>query len=364
MNTARQIVEEDCQTIVADLPSGRWKLLEGQTILLTGPQGVLGSGILNTIEYLNRTLFHIPCQVIAIHRSPIIPNGILSHTLDNPQIQYLRSDASKNLRGAIEILRMRRRLRPVSHIIHAAGYSTPLIFTSQPIETFSINMGALQWLLPYAVEQDVGRFVWFSSAEIYGTTDRLMTEQDWGNTDPLGQRACYVESKRCGEAFCLAYHKQQGVPVILFRPQLIYGPGLAITDRRAMAEFIKTALLKEPITLQDQGEAIRSYCYISDAMRLFWRAFFSPGALGEVFNIANTENISIYDLATLIHKLCDITIPVKRATTILNNLSLLSAPWKVGASFEKAQKWFGWEPQVCLSEGLTRTITWNKGLYD
>ena len=119
-------------------------------------------------------------------------------------------------------------------------------------------------------------------------------------------------------------------------------------------------MLSPRIVLKDAGLASRAYCYITDAMRLFWRSLFALSTVGHVLNMANDQReITIYDLASLIHALCGVTEPV----TCMNrpNDAIASAPSRVCASMKKAMDMLNYIPHVPLEEGLARTIDWNRG---
>ena len=350
---AQIIVEEDIQAVVADIDRATWQKLEGKNFLITGPQGMIAAYIVNTIEFLNRHILQKPCTVIGLARSPIDPNGIIGHTLSSIPFHYFYNASDINCR-----------LNTCDYVIHAAGRSAPQVFVDDPIGTIDINTIMLQWLLESAVHYKMSRFVWFSSAEIYGSPadKNIPTPESYpGMTDSIGPRSCYTESKRCGEALCMAYYRKYQVPITIFRPMLVYGPGLTLEDKRVMAEFIKMGLTKPPIVLKDEGLTSRAYCYITDAMRLFWQAFFSSRAIGEVFNMANSqEETSIFSLACDVHSLCNIKQPVQITTIKNENVALSSAPLRVCASTKKAREFFDYNPIVSLREGLARTIDWNR----
>jgi len=343
-----RIISKDIEEIIkADIS---WKCLEGKTLLITGPNGLLASYMVDTIAILNKEYFKKPCKVIGLGRSKIKKGDRLGHLLNREDIVFIEHDVSKStLLG-----------EPVHFIIHAAGRSAPKTFQEDPIGTIDVNVKGLRWLLDFGITNPIESFLYFSSSEIYGNPPSkfIPTPETYnGNSSSIGSRACYTESKRCGEALCLAFHKMHNVPVKIVRPFIVYGPGLSINDRRVMADFMCSGLKKKPIVMLDGGLARRNYCYILDATIFFWKIFLSEEN-GEIFNVgSNTEEVSIKKLAELIHEICEIKKSLcykKRKTDFLKD-----APSVVCPDITKVCRRFSYMPQVGLREGLKRTLDWN-----
>lgn len=356
MKNHQEIITEDIQEIIRNVGLDQFEKLSGKNILITGANGLLASYIVDTIAYLNEHHFNKPCTAVCPIRSPLKEKDRLGHLLDKKDIVFIQHDVVRPLR--ID--------RHIDFIVHAAGKSTPKYFVSDPIGTIDINTTALRWMLDLAVKDKTESFVYFSSAEVYGnlTDENIPTPETCpGSTVTTGPRSCYSESKRCGEALCLAYHRVYSVPVKILRPVTIYGPGLSIYDSRVMSEFMRSAIENKSITMLNEGSAIRNFCYITDATIMFWKIFLSKKN-GEVFNIGHYENgITIRELASIILRLC---------TGNENNLSFQksdlnyseSAPMKVYLDMSKVLNMFGYKAKVKIEDGLKRTIDWNISKYN
>ena len=110
--------------------------------------------------------------------------------------------------------------------------------------TRSARYVPIRWVpntfLSAAADVDAKGFLFFSSAEIYGDLPETMIptrESDVGVLDPTDPRNCYAESKRLGEALCIAWHRQFGVATSIVRPFHVYGPGMRFDDGRVFADF-------------------------------------------------------------------------------------------------------------------------------
>lgn len=352
LDMTQTIIAEDVDQIIQDVGIETFRPLEGSRVLITGPCGLIASYLVETIVRLNETHFSSPCEVIGISRSTI-EHGRLGHLVNDPHIQFWIGDASKEFINAGE--------RPFDFLIHAAGRSAPQVFTHDPIGTIQVNINGLQWILEHAQLHHSKSVLYVSSSEIYGNppSQWIPTQETYaGMTSSLGLRSCYTESKRCAEALCMAYIRMHALPINIVRPALVYGPGVPLTDHRVLFEFLRRALSGYPIALQDSGEARRAYCYVTDAVTMMWKILLSEH-YGEVFNVGNQrEEISIVDLARLIHTVCEVAIPPAIPSSSTQRDDLLDAPNRVCLDMTKMTLDFGFEAKVSLHDGLQRTVAW------
>lgn len=181
-----QVIEEDVKSIINGVGK-EFKRLEDKKLLITGPNGLLASYIVDTIAYLNDIFFDEPCKVIGIARSKIEENNRLGHLLNRKDINFIYQDIKYPIK-----------LENVNFIIHAAGRSSPQIFVNEPISTIDTNITALRWLLSISLDNPIESFIFFSSSEIYGNPTVIPTPETYvGATNPSAPRGCYTESKRC-----------------------------------------------------------------------------------------------------------------------------------------------------------------------
>lgn len=347
------VIEKDIQNIVKRLGNKVEKLF-GKNFLVIGSSGLLGSYIVETIAYLNNeNRVSEPCKVIGLQRSKITSSSRLGYLLDRDDIQFVSHNAAVAYSPSLKI----------DYIIHSAGMSAPAFFLADPLGTIDINVSGIRWILEYAKKNKTLSILYMSSGEIYGnpTPENIPTPESYtGNVSTFGPRACYTSSKRLAETLCYIYFKEYGVPVKIARPFIVYGPGLDISDRRVMADFMRSGLQGKPIEMLSEGLDTRSYCYVSDATVAFFKLLLSSKN-GEVFNVASDlEEVSIRDLAELIHKICGINEPVKVRKQDAKFIK--GAPNRVMPDISKLKKAFGYKPEIGIEEGLRRTIQWNKSM--
>jgi UDP-glucuronate decarboxylase len=182
-----------------------------------------------------------------------------------------------------------------------------------------------------------------------------VNESDIGTTTPLHPRASYIEGKRGGETICNAY-RSKGVRAVSARLALAYGPGTRKNDKRALNSFIEKALCQKRIELMDAGKAIRTYCYVSDAVELMWQA--ALHGTQPVYNIGGHSTVTIGELAKLVGKITN--VPVSFPAT---QSEVAGAPEEVRLDLTRPETEFRKSNYVSLEDGLRATIEWQRELY-
>jgi nucleoside-diphosphate-sugar epimerase len=316
--------------------------LRDATVLLTGASGLLGTCFLACLCHLRQSGMSL--KVHAQVRSEPAP-----HTLE-----IVRRGGFNLLRTDLANYRECMSLPDADVIIHSAGYGQPLAFMSNPLPTIQVNTTATGILLEKL--RPGGAFLFVSSSEVYsGLRKPLAQEADIGLTTPLHPRASYIEGKRCGEAICNAY-RAKGVRATSARLALAYGPGTRKHDKRAMNSFIENALCRGRIELRDGGKAVRTCCYVSDAVELLCQA--ALHGTQPVYNVGGHSTATIAELALLIGRLTGAPVVFPSAQA-----PVAGAPEEVRLDLTLAETEFQKRNYVSLEEGLRATISWQRELY-
>jgi len=248
MKNAKDVILTDLDFICKNLDEELQKM-SGKRILIAGGAGFLGYYLVQTIVHWNNKMnSKSPINLVVFDNFMRgVPKWI--EAINNNNIIIQKHDVTHPLPDDLE---------DIDYIIHAATIASPIYYRKYPIETMDANVNGLRYFLDYCLKQKknhkpVTGFLFYSTSEIYGdpTPDNIPTQETYrGNVSCTGPRACYDESKRYGETLCVNYARQYGLPIRIARPFNNYGPGLKITDRRALPDFARNILKKE------------RYCYV------------------------------------------------------------------------------------------------------
>ena len=339
------IIEEDIKKILGqELP---WEKLKGSCVVISGASGFLPAYITETLIALNKRDYGI--RIIGLVRN-LEKAKLRFQVPEALGLELLEQDITRELRSDLP--------KP-DFVIHAASQASPKYYSIDPVGTIDANTIGTRNLLEYARIHHCKSFLFFSSGEVYGTHLNDITvcdEQQFGYIDPTSIRACYGESKRLGEAMCVAWQHQFGLPTLIVRPFHTYGPGFALDDGRVFADFVSNIIEMRNILLKSNGLTRRSFCYIADATIGFFTVLLL-GKAGEAYNIANpSSEISILDLARLLIRM----FPERGLDVEFRTLGKLkkyteSQGGQITPSIEKIKQ-LGWEPMTPLETGFRRTV--------
>lgn len=317
-------------------------LLAGKTVLITGASGLIGTGLTAALRRLRGKSGNATIYAQTISEPP----AHLQRWADEGLIRLLRCDLADPANWPS--------LPSADFILHAAGYGQPARFMADPYSPLMLNTGATGALLK-KLKPD-GTFMFFSSSEVLqGSEKSILRESDIGRTAPDHPRACYIEGKRGGEAFCHAA-RDLGARAIIVRLGHIYGPGTRSGDRRVMNMFIEKALVQNVIEMQDSGLAVRTWGYIRDTVEMSLSILFRGREA--VYNVGGHDKCSIRELAQKIGNLCNVEVKLPQV-----DQSVRGSPMAVELDLSRGEREFGKGKYVSLEEGLSVTIGFQSSLY-
>jgi nucleoside-diphosphate-sugar epimerase len=208
------------------------------------------------------------------------------------------------------------------------------------------NVLATQHLLEAAKGQDLERFVYASSASVYGQIDNYPTPEE----SPLRPYSPYGVTKLAAENLAQLYHDNYGVPTVSLRYFSVYGP----RQRPDMAFniFCRAALRGEPIQIFGDGLQTRDFTFVGDIVAGTLAAAVAPAATGNVYNIGGGSRVGLADALAIIEEIFDEKIEVTH---------LPSEPGDVrdtAADISRAQADLGYAPRTTLDQGLAAELEW------
>lgn len=344
-----RVIEEDLRAVLArDLP---WQALSGRRIVVTGAGGFLGGYLVRTLLALHRAgKVDVPLQVVAPVRDVERAKAKLADCVDDAQLTLMRWDLNE-----IAV----PDLGDVHYVIHNASQASPKYYGSDPMGTMLPNtVGTAALLEALRRGGDPKGLLFVSSSEIYGavSSEHGLREQDYGVVDPMGLRACYAESKRAGEALCVAFHHQHRIPTWVVRPFHTYGPGLTPDDGRVFSDFAYNVARNEHIVMNSDGSARRAFCYASDAIAGFFTVMLL-GKAAQAYNVANeAAELSVMEFAEMLVGLFpDKALQVERRVAVDPAGYLRSTVNRIVPDTARLQG-LGWRAEVTPEQGFRRMI--------
>jgi UDP-glucose 4-epimerase len=255
---------------------------------------------------------------------------------------------------------LRDSFRDVDTIVHLAAFKIPRY--GNTLDTLDVNTLGTRHVLEIA--RDGKRRAHFAStSDIYGKNPAVpfveTSDSVLGPTTVA--RWSYAVSKLFDEHLALAFNQAYESPVTILRFFGSYGPRQHLSWWGGpQSVFISAVLKDEPIEIHGDGKQTRSFTYVSDLVDGIRRAIHFDKTPTAIFNLGNTHEVTILELATLVHQLC--------ATGREPKITLI--PYAKFGNYEdvmrripdisRARDLLGFEPRVDLREGLTATIAWQR----
>jgi UDP-glucose 4-epimerase len=197
-------------------------------------------------------------------------------------------------------------------VFHFAAAVGVKLIVERPVHTIETNVHGTEVVLKHASKKKK-LVVIASTSEVYGKNERVPFREDadlvLGPTPK--HRWAYACSKAIDEFLALAYWKERKLPVIIVRFFNTVGPRQTGQYGMVIPTFVRQALAGEPITVFGDGRQSRSFTHVADVVRALTALIKEKGAIGEVINIGNVEEISILELAERVRNLTGSTSPIK-----------------------------------------------------
>lgn len=360
MHNAQDVVRTDLDYIQQQL-KGELPRLFGKNLLITGGAGFLGYYLVKSILHVNQSLSDTRQIRVTVFDNFIrgLPEWLKALDGDKA-LTVVRHDITHPLPDNI---------LDFQYIVHAASIASPTYYRQYPIETMDANVNGLRRLLEYCKAQKeagspVEGFLFYSSSEIYGdpAPEQIPTpETYYGYVSCTGPRACYDESKRFGETLCVNFARQHALPIAMARPFNNYGPGLKISDRRVIPDFVRNILGHQDIVMLSDGSPTRTFCYVADAIVGYYKIL-TIGKPGEAYNIGSeAPEVSMVGLAERLVAIARELYGYKGRVVCQASEEenyLVDNPNRRCPDITKSRRELGYAPNIDLDEGLRRSLIW------
>ena len=196
----------------------------------------------------------------------------------------------------------------VFHLAAAVGVK---LIVEQPVHTIETNVHGTEVVLKHANKKKKLVFI-ASTSEVYGKSTAVPFRE--GADLVLGpsdkHRWAYACSKLIDEFLALAYWKERKLPVVIVRLFNTVGPRQTGQYGMVLPTFVRQALAGHPMTVYGDGTQSRSFTYVGDVVGALAALAAEPRAVGEVFNIGNTVEVTIGELAHRVRTLTKSESPI------------------------------------------------------
>jgi len=183
-------------------------------------------------------------------------------------------------------------------IFHLAAAVGVKLIMDEPSRSILTNVGGTENVLRAALKRNILTFV-ASTSEVYGKATKFPFAEDddltIGATRNL--RWSYACAKTLDEFLALAYARESGLPVVILRFFNTTGPRQTGRYGMVVPNFVQAALDGRPLLVHGTGEQSRCFGHVKDVVEAMMRLMAEPTARGQVFNVANDQEVTIRELA-------------------------------------------------------------------
>lgn len=311
--------------------------------LITGGAGFIGS-------HLAETLLTDGHAVTVIDNLSTGRFENIAHLEEHPRFRF----AIEDVRNETVMDRLVSECNIIFHLAAAVGVN---LIVESPIHTIETNVKGTEMVLRIA-RRYRRKVLLASTSEVYGKGMKVPFSEDddrvLGST--LKSRWSYATSKALDEFLALAYHKEIGLPVVIFRLFNTVGPRQTGHYGMVLPRFVRWALRGEPIQVYGDGQQTRCFASVFDVVRAITALADTPAAVGQVYNVGSGEEVTIYELAV---RICE-------RTGSSSKIELIPYHKAYEEGFEdmrrrvpdtsKIQAAVGWQPTLSLTEIIDSVV--------
>jgi UDP-glucuronate 4-epimerase len=307
--------------------------------LVTGAAGFIGSHLSEALVAGGHRVRGVDC--LTDYYAVEAKRRNLQALRDAEGFEFVEADLNE-----ADLLRL---MDGVDVVFHQAGQPGVRLSWSEGFARYTAyNVLATQRLLEAARATDVRRLVYASSSSVYGNAPSYPT----GEHDLPRPHSPYGVTKLAGEHLCGLYAQNWGVPTVSLRYFTVYGPRQR--PDMAMHRFIEATLDGAPVQVFGDGEQVRDFTYVGDAVAANLAAATADVAPGTVVNVAGGGSITVNALLELLGELTGSPVAVDRRPAQAGDVRVTRG------SNERARQLLGWTPRWSLQEGLAEQLAWHR----
>ncbi len=308
-------------------------------IFLTGGAGFIGS-------HLTRSLLTQGHTVICIDNlndfyDPNIKVNNLKEFQDKRAYHFYQNDIRD--KGALKQIFSTHKIDLVIHLAAQAGVRPSI---DDPELYYAVNiMGTLN-ILEQMKASGCKKMIFGSSSSVYGNNKTTPFSESHAVDHPISP---YAATKKSGELLCHTFHKLYNIDIFCLRFFSVYGPGQR--PEMAIAKFTKAIFENDTIPMFGDGSSERDYTYVDDIVNGILLSIKNLKGF-DVFNIGESNTISLRKLIQLIENICEKKALIKQLPMQAGDVSITYA------DISKARRELGYAPKTNIEEGVRRYVNW------
>ena len=322
----------------------------GKRVLVTGAGGFIGYSMC-------RHLANLGCEVDAVLRDPRQLIGLAG------RVRPVVIDDICNVEDWDE------RLQGIEAIVHLAGYvheRAGSLSEEARIHCQRLNVDSTTALARAAARTGVNRFIYASSIKVHGESSEI--DHPVNETFALNPTDSYSRSKMQAEQNLHEIAGQSNLEVVVFRPPLVYGPGVKANFLRLM-RLVEIGVPMPLAAIHNQ----RSLLYIENLVDVFARSIVHPAAAGQTFLVSDGEDVSTPMLINMLAshfnvtpRLFHVSLSMMRALAAMGGeqASVDRLVQSLVVDSQRVRDVLDWQPPFDIGTGLRETAYWYQQLYD
>ena len=316
-----------------------------ERILITGGAGFIGS--------------HLAEQLLDSGKEVAILDNLSTGRFENIEHLVGRPGFSFAIASITDTPVLDRLASESQAIVHLAAAVGVKLVVEQPVQTIETNIMGAEAVLKAAARYRAKVLI-ASTSEVYGKGVRVpFREDDDVVLGPTSRnRWAYAASKMVDEFLGLAYFQKYDLPVVIARLFNTVGPRQTGRYGMVIPRFVGQALRNEPITVYGDGSQSRCFCDVSDTVRALETLLGCDEAVGKVFNIGSTEEISILELARRVKSQLDSDSPIQFIPYDQAYAPGFEDMQRRVPDISRIQAMIDWQPRLNLNVILQRVADW------
>jgi len=301
-------------------------------ITIFGGGGFIGSAIVDR-------LLKDDHELVVFERPRVKP---FRHFTNNEKVVWLTGDL-------MSVNDVKNAINDADVVLHLVSTTLPKSSNDDPIYDVQTNLVATLQLLNAMVEKQVRKIIFISSGgTVYGTPITLPIDEN----HPTEPRVSYGITKLAIEKYLLMFQNLHDIKVNILRVANPFGERQRTeTAQGAVTVFLNKAIQNQPLEIWGDGSITRDFLYIRDVAEAFASAIDYDGAKS-VFNISSGIGTSLNELIDSIEHVLG-----REVIRLYRHSRSFDVPVSI-LDNSLAQQELGWEPQVNLEHGISKTAEW------